>query len=80
MITNNTLKSAMMDLVHFVFSFMLTFICFSVMGCVMFGFKMKGFKDVRDPCLCLEALYFVIMWRVVWRVAWEVEVLSSPRC
>jgi flagellar motor component MotA len=48
MIINNTLKSAVMDLLHFIFSFMLTFVCFAVMGCVMFGFKMKEFKDVQS--------------------------------
>ena len=32
-----------------------------------------------SPCLCLRALYYLIIWSVVWRVVRETEVLSSPR-
>ena len=41
-------SQASVDLLHFTISFMLSFACFAVMGCVMFGFKMTQFKSVMD--------------------------------
>jgi hypothetical protein len=47
-IVNETLAKASVDLLHFTISFMISFLCFAVMGCVMFGFKMTEFKTVTD--------------------------------
>ena len=53
-IINETLAKAAIDLLHFLIALLLSYVCFAVMGCVMFGFKMTEFKSVTDA---LHALF-----------------------
>ena len=47
-IVNETLAKAFVDLAHFLITCFISFLCFAVMGCVMFGFKMTEFKSVAN--------------------------------
>ena len=60
-IINETLITAANDLLHFTITFMLSLLCFAVMGCVLFGFKMTEFKTIGDA---FHALFVMSMGEV----------------
>eukprot|EP01050_Picozoa_sp_SAG11_P014315 SAG11_NODE_1748_length_4320_cov_19.924899_3_plen_265_part_00 len=45
MLVNQTLSNALVDVAHFMISFLAAFACFSLCATVMFGLKMKAFSN-----------------------------------
>ena len=46
MVVNRTLAGAATDIGHFMITFVVAYFCFALCGMVMFGLKMKPFRDL----------------------------------
>ena len=56
MVVNKTLAGAAVDIVHFLVTFFVAFLCFSLCATVMFGLKMKAFHSIMASSHSLFAI------------------------